>query len=140
MKFVHIADAHFDIPFTTLNNTLQAGEERRLDQRRAFKKAIQYIKENQIPYLWIAGDFYEQEFIRESTIQYLDGLFREIPNTKIYIAPGNHDPYIKNSYYEKYQWSSNVTILKPGIQYYQEPEFDLYGFVFGAFHCNNARN
>jgi len=113
MKFVHIADIHFDQSFMTLDSLAQAGEERRLDQRKAFKKVIEYIRENKIPYLWIAGDLYENETVRESTIQYIDTLFQEIPETKVYIAPGNHDPYIKNSYYETYPWSSNVIIAKP---------------------------
>jgi len=139
MKFVHIADIHFDIPFSTLRSTVQAGEERRLDQREAFKKVIKYIKENQIPYLFIAGDLYENELVRESTIQYINNLFEEIPTTKIFIAPGNHDPYIKNSYYETYNWSNNVIILKPGNQVYEESEFYLYGYGFGDFHCNDSK-
>lgn len=139
MKFVHIADIHFDIPFSTLRSALQAGEERRLDQREAFKKVIRYIKDNQIPYLFIAGDLYENELVRESTIQYINNLFEEIPDTKVFIAPGNHDPYIKNSYYEKYLWSKNVIILKPGNQVFEEPEFYLHGYGFGDFHCNDSK-
>jgi hypothetical protein len=38
MKFVHIADMHFDTPFTLLSNKADLGEIRRIDQRRAFKK------------------------------------------------------------------------------------------------------
>ena len=45
MKFVHIADMHFDTPFTLLSDRANLGEVRRLDQRKAFKKMIEYIKE-----------------------------------------------------------------------------------------------
>ena len=38
MKFVHIADMHFDTPFTLLSDRANLGEIRRLDQRKAFKK------------------------------------------------------------------------------------------------------
>lgn len=138
MKFIHIADVHFDIPFTTLSSTIGAGEERRLDQRKAFKKVIQYCKDHKIEYLLIAGDLYEHEYIRESSIQYINELFQEIPSTKIYIAPGNHDPYMKNSYYETYKWNNNVTVIKPGIHLYQEPEFNLYAYGFGDFYCNQS--
>ena len=49
MKFVHIADMHFDIPFTSLNTREGLGEKRRLEQRNVFKKVINYIKDkNQI--------------------------------------------------------------------------------------------
>ena len=99
MKFVHMADMHFDIPFTVLTNRNKLGEKRRLEQREAFKKIIEYIKENNIDYLFIAGDLYENEYIRKSTIDYINNLFSEIPNTKVYITPGNHDPYINGSMY-----------------------------------------
>ena len=98
MRFVHIADMHFDAPFTSLNSKEHLGDKRRLEQRSAFKRVIDYIKENKIEYLLIAGDLYEHEYVRKSTIDYIARLFREIPQTKIFISPGNHDPYIKNSY------------------------------------------
>ena len=101
MKFVHIADMHFDTSFTTLTNKANLGDVRRLDQRLAFNKIIEYIKENEIPYLFISGDFYEHEYIRLSTIEYINNLFTEIPDTQIFISPGNHDPYTKNSYYNQ---------------------------------------
>ena len=38
MRFVHIADMHFDSPFTLLSNQENFGDQRRLDQRKALKK------------------------------------------------------------------------------------------------------
>ena len=111
MKFVHIADIHFDAPFMTLG-VRNLSEQRRLEQRNAFKKVIEYIKENKIPYLFICGDLYEHEYIKKSTIEYINKLFETISETKIYIVPGNHDPYIKNSYYAKYEWARNVKIFR----------------------------
>ena len=87
MKFVHIADMHFDAPFTTLNSKGDFGKIRRLDQREVFKKIIEYIKQNEIEYLFISGDFYEHEFIRKSTIEYINELFKTIPETLIFITP-----------------------------------------------------
>ena len=88
MKFIHIADMHFDMPFTVLSKNGLA-EERRLDQRNIFNKMINYIKENDIEYLFIAGDLYENEYIRKSTIEYINNCFKQIPNTKIYITLKN---------------------------------------------------
>ena len=53
MKFVHIADIHFDSPFVNLSDKEGLGNLRRLEQRKALKKAIEYIKENNIKYLFI---------------------------------------------------------------------------------------
>ena len=133
MKFVHIADAHFDKPYTELAK-FGLGEERRLAQREVFRKVIEYIKKNDVEYLFISGDLYEQEYIRESTIVYIDKLFREIPNTKIFISPGNHDPFIKNSYYNCYEWGDNVYIFTPEIGIYEEKYIDIYGFGYPDFN------
>ena len=40
MKFVHIADMHFDSPFITLSDKGNLGEQRRIEQRKIFKKVI----------------------------------------------------------------------------------------------------
>ena len=45
MRFVHLADMHFDSPFTTLSDKGNLGEKRRIEQRNIFKKA----KEKAIP-------------------------------------------------------------------------------------------
>ena len=139
MKFVHIADMHFDTPFRMLSDRADLGEIRRLDQRKSFKKMIDYIKENEIPYLFIAGDLYDNEYIRESTIEYINNLFKQIPNTKIYITPGNHDPYIKNSYYETFSWSENVKIFTEKIERIENEEFDLYVYGFEDFYFSNPK-
>ena len=46
MKFVHIADMHFDTSFTQLSNSENLGNLRRLEQKKVFKKVIEYIKNN----------------------------------------------------------------------------------------------
>ena len=48
LKFIHMADMHFDMPFTVLNNRNKLGKKRRLEQREAFRRVIEYIKENSI--------------------------------------------------------------------------------------------
>lgn len=137
MKFVHIADMHFDSPFVNLSDKESLGDLRRLDQRKAFKKVIEYIKENKIKYLFISGDLYEQKYIKKSTIEYINNLFKEIPETKVFISPGNHDPYIKNSYYYKFNWSENVKIFSSKIEKIELEEADIYGFGFDDFYCKD---
>ena len=108
---MHTADIHFDSPFATLAGKGKFAQERRLEQRKVMKEMVEYIKENNIPYFFIAGDLYEQDYIKKSTVEYVNQLFTEIPNTKIFITPGNHDPYIKNSFYKQFKWSEMYTYL-----------------------------
>lgn len=134
MKFVHMADLHLDAQFTNLTRENHLGELRRLEQREALKNVIQYCKENEIELLFISGDLYEQNYIRKTTIEYINKLFAEIPNTKIFIAPGNHDPYIKNSFYYNYSWNENVKIFKGEIEKYSYKNCNIYGYGFTDFY------
>lgn len=136
MKFVHIADMHFDSPFSTLSDKGNLGEKRRLEQRKIFKKIIDYIKDKEIEYLFIAGDLYEHKYVRKSTIEYINNLFKEIKETQIFIAPGNHDPYLKKSYYNNYQWSENVHIFKSEFEKIELDGIDIYGYGYEDFYCS----
>lgn len=138
MKFIHIADMHFDSPFVNLSDKDIMGDLRRLEQRKAFKKVIEYIKENDIKYLFISGDLYEHKYVKKSTIEYINNLFKEIPETKILISPGNHDPKIKNSYYNKFEWNDNVKIFGSKIEKVELPEVDIYGYGFDDFYCTDS--
>ena len=139
MRFIHMADVHFDSPFTVLASKENLANERRLEQRRAFADTIEYIKENQIPFLFISGDLYEQKYIRKSTIEYINNLFKEIPNTQIFISPGNHDPFLVNSFYNTFEWNNNVTIFNSEIKIIETEEADIYGFGFTDFYCENSQ-
>ena len=134
MNFIHIADVHFDAPFSNLDKKENGKIKRKLEQRNYLKKMIQYIKENKVEYLLIAGDLYENESVTEATIQYINQLFTSIPETKILIAPGNHDPYLKNSFYANYKWSNNVYIFHENAIFYSFPDADFYGFGFQDFY------
>ena len=138
MKFVHIADMHLDSAFSNLSDKDIMGDLRRLEQRKVFKKIIEYIKENDVGYLFISGDLYEHKYIKQSSIEYINNLFKEIPETKIFIAAGNHDPKVKNSYYNKFNWNSNVKIFDSFIEKVEEPDCNIYGYSFDDFYCNNC--
>ena len=134
MKFAHIADMHFDTAFTSLENKKELRDLRRLEQREVFKKMIEEIKTRHIPYLFISGDLYEHKYIRQTTIEYINNLFKEIPQTKIFISPGNHDPYLANSFYAKYNWAENVHIFNGKLDKIELEEADIYGIGFSDFY------
>lgn len=138
MKFIHMADMHFDSPFVNLSQIDTLGDLKRLEQRKAFKKIIEFIKENNIEYFFISGDLYENQYIKQSTIEYINNLFKEIPKTKIFISPGNHDPYLKNSYYNTYKWNDNVKIFNSKIEKVETEDANIYGYGFDDFYCYDS--
>ena len=138
MRFIHLADMHLDNAFKVLAMKKDLGDLRRLEQRSAFKDAIEYIKQNKIPYFFIAGDLYEHKYIKQSTIEYVNNLFKTIPDTKIFITPGNHDPFLKNSFYNTFKWNDNVYIFDSEIKKYEFEDVDIYGYGFTDFYCTNS--
>lgn len=138
MKFVHLADLHLDAKFDSLSLIDGLPQKRRLEQRKALKDVVEYIKENDIKLFLISGDLYEQNYIRKSSIEYVNKLFEEIPDTQIFIAPGNHDPYIKNSFYSTYTWSKNVHIFNENIEKIDFGDAHIYGFGFTDFYCKQS--
>lgn len=138
MKFVHLADLHLDAKFDSLSSIDGLPQKRRLEQRKALKDVVEYIKENDIKLFLISGDLYEQNYIRKSSIEYINKLFEEIPDTQIFIAPGNHDPYIKNSFYSTYTWSKNVHIFNENIEKIDFEDAHIYGFGFTDFYCKES--
>ena len=139
MQFVHIADTHLDSPFTNLADKDGLGNILRLEQRKVLKKIIEYIKINKIKYFFISGDLYEQNYIKKSSIEYINNLFKEIPDVKIFISPGNHDPYTKDSYYNKFNWNENVKIFNSKIEKVELEEADIYGYGFDDFYCTDSK-
>ena len=137
MKFVHMADLHLDSPFSVLAGKENLAIQRRLEQRKAMKEIVEYIKNNGILYFFISGDLYEQEYITRASIEYINQLFLEIPNTKIFITPGNHDPYINNSFYKNFKWAPNVHIFSDRIECIETEEIDIYGYGFNDFYMKN---
>ena len=138
MKFVHIADMHFGTSFSNLNKKTTYAQKRKTEQKNIFSQIINYIKENNIEHLFIAGDLYEHENTNISTIEYINEGFKQIPNTKIWITPGNHDPYVQNSYYKTYKWAENVHIFKGQIECKEEEGIDIYGYGFTDFYESNT--
>jgi DNA repair protein SbcD/Mre11 len=135
VKFLHCADLHLDMPFSTLGASVEKSGIRRQGLKEAFGKIIDAAKEEEVDLLLISGDLYEHNYVKKSTIDFINGKFKEIPDIKVFIVPGNHDPYLQNSYYKNYSWSKNVNILTGENPYVYLDELDTYvhGVGFGSF-------
>ncbi len=143
MKYIQVADIHFDMPFTTISNRINLGQQRRIEQREAFKKVIEYAKKNRVDYMFLCGDIYEDKYVRESTVNYTNNLYKEIPETKVIIVPGNHDPRIKNCYYNTFKFADNVKVLNSELELISDningDAIDIYGYGFNDFHMEDYK-
>ncbi len=139
IRFIHCADIHLDAPFTSLGGEKDKSSERRQDLKNTFQKIIDTVKAERSELLLISGDLYEHSYTAKATISFLNSCFRSIPDTRVFIVPGNHDPYVTNSFYKTYEWNSNVIILSEDKPFYRVDELNtcIYGIGFSSFAKGN---
>lgn len=136
MKFIHLADAHLDMPFTSIKNNRDLVKRRHLEQKFIFKRAIDLAKEENVEAIFIAGDLFEDKYVQKETINYIISLFNEISDIKVYITPGNHDPLIKSSPYNTYNWPDNVFIFSNEVGMDTFDNVNIYGVGFNDFEMD----
>ena len=133
IKFIHCADIHLDTPFSSLGTLYGKSSIRRQDIKMTFETIIEMAYKEQVDFLFICGDLYEHNYIRKSTINFINDSFEKIKNTKVIMIPGNHDPWVKGAYYKSFNWADNVYILtddRPYIGFEEEGVWVGQGDMF----------
>lgn len=131
IPFMQLGDLHISTPFKGISPS--AGYMRRQELIGALKSAVEIIKSNNIPILFITGDLYENNYITQPTIVEISRLLASIPNTSVFISPGNHDYIHKRSFYTNWEWPSNVHIFtSPSVQRIDlnDVPVSIYGFAW----------
>lgn len=106
MQVVICADVHLDGKTTVTKQ----------EERNCFLGVIKQVQETGASLLLIAGDLVEADRVTEDTVQFLMQAFQMIPDTYIFIAPGNNDPATHNSIYVKEEWPENVFIFTGNLE------------------------
>ncbi len=135
VKFLHCADMHLDVPFSSIDSGTGKSTVRRLDLKETFSRIIAAAISEKIQIMLISGDLYEHAYAKKATISFINDEFEKIPEVRIFIIPGNHDPYIKNSYYRDFKWAGNVNILNEDNPYViiEDLQTCVYGIGFKSF-------
>ena len=131
IKILHCADLHLDSPIVV--SDIRQSEMRRNELRAAFTSLIMSAKMNEVDFLLIAGDLFDGEYVSKDTIALLCHEFASIPECRIIISPGNHDPFSPSSYYRRGEFPSNVYIFdSPEVTSFDFPEINttVYGYAF----------
>lgn len=137
MKFIHFADVHFDMVFSSLKNNRDLLNKRKKSQKNIFKSVIELAKSEEVDAIFIAGDLFENKYVEDDTIKYIISSFNDISNINIFITPGNHDPLIKNSPYNTYSWPDNVHIFSSEIGMYEIDGINVYGIGFDDYEMES---
>ena len=109
MKLIHASDLHLDRAFRDGGLRLGAAK-RRHDLVDALAQILDLAREHDAMALCIAGDLYEHEHVTADTEATLVSKFREL-DRPVLLLPGNHDPYLPGSVYQRADWPENVHVF-----------------------------
>jgi exonuclease SbcD len=107
MKFIHAADIHLGSPFQGLKNTPSAVRELVINSTGdAFKKLVQLAIQNQVDFVCIVGDLFDQPDPDLETLNLAVEQMHQLDVAKIpvFLSYGNHDylnPKIPNTIFPK---------------------------------------
>lgn len=132
LKLLHAADLHLDSPFAGLSPEQAAL--RRAEQRTLLDRLADLANEEQVDLVLLAGDLLDGERVYRETVDALAQTLGRI-RAKVFISPGNHDPYSAASPYTLPIWPDNVHIFTSphpvGVKLPQ-PGCTVYGAAFTA--------
>lgn len=114
IKVLHGADFHFDTPFKEVGQIQSNINKEEL--KEVFTKVINICNKEAVDILLLAGDIFDNYTVSRDTLYFIEKSLEMIPDTHIFISPGNHDPYSTNSFYKLINWPSNVHVFKNNIE------------------------
>lgn len=136
MRVIHTADVHLDLSYAGAGFGPALASQRRQSVRDVLRLILQRARVWPADAVLIAGDLFELDRVSSDTIAFLQSEFRAIAPIRVFIAPGNHDPYMPHSPYALEQWPENVTIFsKPmwsRVQLDTVP-LTIHGFAFDGY-------
>ena len=113
-SILHCADLHLEASFAASQLPAAVGRERRLGLREALVRILALAREKQVDAVTVAGDLYEQVYATPDTAEFLRQQFADLAPIRVYIAPGESDPYTEDSLYALTHWPENVSVCSAG--------------------------
>lgn len=139
-RILHLADVHLDASFATSGLPPAIGTWRRGDLRAALGRTLTIARERHVDAVTIAGDLYEQDFALPDTAAFLVQHLAKLAPIRVFVAPGEHDPYANDSLYALTRWPENVSVFsQPRLSSVElAPHILLWGAAHPAARAGNA--
>lgn len=134
VRILHAADLHLDSPFSGLDPE-QAARRRKL-QRQLPARIVQLANERNCDLLLLAGDVFDGARVCPETIEALRKALAQC-KARVFIAPGNHDPYQDRSPWALTAWPGNVHIFPGPVASVTLPDLGcrVWGGAFTGAEC-----
>ena len=130
IRILHAADLHLDSPFAALSPELAI--QRRQEQRDMIWRLTQECDSRGCDLLLLAGDLFDSEHVFRETAEQLCEALGTV-RARVFIAPGNHDPFSPASLYATLPWPENVHIFRSRAMeaiHLDSPAVHVYGAAF----------
>jgi len=111
VRFIHTADVHLDTSFSGSGFPSRLGNRKREAIRGTFRRIVENARLRQVDFVLIAGDLFEHERVTPDTVEFIKQQLAALDTIKVFISPGNHDPYVQGSPYREDTWPGNVHIF-----------------------------
>ena len=138
VKILHTGDLHLDSAFSGL--TGERAMQRRQGQRDLLRRIVELGNQEGVQILLLAGDLFDGKNAYSETAQAIaDTLSRS--TARVFISPGNHDPYGPSSPYQAVRMPENVHIFTSGrIECVEIPALcvKVYGAGFTGAVCEQS--
>ena len=134
VRFLQCAGCRFDSP--SWEGPEGWAAQRNHDLWQTFEAVLSLCRSEKVEFLFLTGDLFEQEYVNKETVERVTRSFAKLKGTKIFIAPGQRDPFITTSAYRLAVWPSNVHIFSSGISSVKIPSQNVtvYGAGWTAYH------
>ena len=132
VKIVHAADFHLDSAFGALS--AEQARQRRRESRELLTRLSNYVNQNGVDLVLLAGDLFDSDTTYRETLEALSEALGAM-QARVFIAPGNHDPYSAKSPYATLSWPENVHVFtSKTVERVELPELGcaVYGAAFTA--------
>ena len=112
IRFIHTSDVHLDTSFSASGFPASLGHRKREAIRATFRRILEEARLQSVDLVLIAGDLFEHDRVTPDTIEFLKQQLGGLGDIPVFIAPGNHDPFIQGSPYREERWPSNTHIFR----------------------------
>lgn len=140
LSFIHTGDIHLCNNFDGISLSEKERELRRKELWEAFDKIIDLSMENEVDYLFIAGDLICSKYAKLKDYQKICERLSVLENTKVVIISGNNDPLNNLSYYNVVDWPPNIYIIKDTNKlekiFFEEDNLCIYGLSLDEYNPN----
>lgn len=123
MNFIHTADLH-------LGKRQYDLDQRFVDYGRTFQQVIDYAIDNNVEFVLISGDLFDQRNINAPTYIQANHVLSKLKQAGIpcIAIEGNHDkPFLKDgmSWLQSLEWEGFIQVIKPGNERLMENYIDI---------------